>query len=114
MTIRKTWNLWRMLILPGGLAILFFIGLNVSTINEFNLPRAFLVLLCTTTAWIVWYEVILSSIIPKKCKCPKCEHPLMLHKCLKLSAYTFTGWYWPPDLKLKCSHCGQLLNENGD
>ena len=113
MTIRKTWNLWRLLILPGGFLVLFFINMKIITDAE-DLVGQLRRTLLSVGIFFVWYAVIIFLIIPQKCKCPKCKQPLKLHKCSKLSASSFTGWYWSSNLKIKCHNCGNLLNNNDD
>jgi len=95
MTIRKTWNLWRFIIMPGVFFILGYIGIVV-------LKGAWwMSIVC-----LLWVVVALLYLIPQRCKCTKCKHPTRFDKYKELSMFTA---YWPYNVKLKCKRCGELL-----
>jgi len=136
--IRKTWNLWRLLIFPASFLLLGCVNIVVfqaqpvvsmlfqdlmSVISQgkptvFPKPEEFsgMFLKCVyaSIVGLLWCAVTLLYIIPQRCKCPDCKRPFRLYKYPKLAASIFMGWYWPSDLELECIHCGQLLHASDD
>ena len=95
MNIRKTWNLWRLLVIPGG----FFIFLHI----VLKLQGAWWIMIFLWVIGASWYLIL-------KCKCPKCKRRLLRYTELP----DFPWFYWFSNVKIKCIYCGHLLNDNGD
>ena len=95
MTIRKAWNLWRLLFMPCSLFFVYIttIILHVSVVGCIGVLFVFLRM----------YDLF------SKRKCPKCQYQLNLYKYEELSMFTL--YYWFSDLELRCKRCGQSLNE---
>ena len=129
--IRKTWNLWILLIFPASLLLLVCVSIVVfqaqpvvsmlfqnlmSVISQgkatvFPAPEELSDMFrkwgYVSTVGFLWCAVALLYIIPQRCRCPKCKHPFKCYKHEELSM--FTWYYWVSDLKLKCKNCGELL-----
>ena len=91
MTLRKKWNLWQFIIIPGGAFFWFFMAF---------LFHDALVVIC-----FLW--VVVTYFISSRYRCPKCKRLLDLYSYEGLSMLTLH--YWPSGLELNCPCCGALL-----